>query len=133
MCPHCGEAMVIFEFEGIEIDHCMECSGTWLDSGELELLGELEGASQGKLTEALSSAKTDTRSNLRCPRCNRKMDTIHIQDEKAIELERCHVGHGLWFDKGELMDLIQTYDDGEEGMIAHFFANLYKNEFKTTQ
>ncbi len=33
--------MVAFELEGVEIDRCLACEGTWLDAGELELIVEL--------------------------------------------------------------------------------------------
>ncbi|MCH2376546.1 MAG: zf-TFIIB domain-containing protein, partial [Planctomycetes bacterium] len=43
MCPGCKEPLVAFELEGIEIDHCVECKGTWLDAGELQMFLELAG------------------------------------------------------------------------------------------
>ena len=35
MCPACKKPMIALELEGIEIDHCLDCGGTWLDSGEI--------------------------------------------------------------------------------------------------
>ncbi len=36
-CPNCKEInLVIAERKGIEIDHCPECRGIWLDRGELD-------------------------------------------------------------------------------------------------
>ena len=43
MCPHCHEAMVTLELDGIEVDRCFACNGTWLDEGELEWIGRFEG------------------------------------------------------------------------------------------
>ena len=37
--------------EGVEIDRCMECRGTWLDAGELELITEFAGAEPGLADE----------------------------------------------------------------------------------
>ena len=37
-CPACDQAMVILEYQGIELDHCVACGGCWLDAGELGLL-----------------------------------------------------------------------------------------------
>ena len=44
LCPVCNdEEMLILEYNDVEIDYCNECSGIWLDEGELELLiGTLE-------------------------------------------------------------------------------------------
>ena len=40
-CPNCKEhTLVIAERKGIEIDHCPECRGIWLDRGELDKIIE---------------------------------------------------------------------------------------------
>ena len=40
-CPNCKEVnLVIAERKGIEIDHCPECRGVWLDRGELDKILE---------------------------------------------------------------------------------------------
>lgn len=35
-CPVDGEALVISERSGVEIDYCPSCRGVWLDRGELD-------------------------------------------------------------------------------------------------
>ena len=42
ICPVCKNPMVVLELDQIEIDHCLNCGGIWLDAGELELLLETE-------------------------------------------------------------------------------------------
>jgi Zn-finger nucleic acid-binding protein len=39
-CPVCDVALVISSREGIEIDHCPQCRGVWLDRGELDKIIE---------------------------------------------------------------------------------------------
>lgn len=40
-CPNCKEHnLVIAERKGVEIDHCPECRGIWLDRGELDKILE---------------------------------------------------------------------------------------------
>ncbi|MBO9713356.1 zf-TFIIB domain-containing protein [Sphingomonas sp.] len=39
-CPVDGERLVPVERQGIEIDHCPECRGVWLDRGELDKIIE---------------------------------------------------------------------------------------------
>jgi len=40
-CPRCSEtALVVSYRDGVEIDHCPECRGVWLDRGELDKLIE---------------------------------------------------------------------------------------------
>ena len=37
-CVACGSAMFLDAVDGIELDHCVECLGVWLDAGEIEKL-----------------------------------------------------------------------------------------------
>lgn len=38
-CPKCGADLQEREFHHVKIDICPECRGTWMDAGELEMLG----------------------------------------------------------------------------------------------
>ena len=38
-CPKCGADLQEKKFHNIVIDICPECKGTWMDAGELEMLG----------------------------------------------------------------------------------------------
>ncbi len=129
MCPHCGEAMIVLELEGVEIDHCLSCKGTWLDSGELERLCEHGDVENAGLREPLLHAKRERKCDRRCPRCNWKMDAVKLGE---VEMDRCPNQHGLWFDQGEVVRVVKSFqdDDQELGRIARFFADLYKNELK---
>ena len=53
MCPACKKPMIALELEGIEIDHCLDCGGTWLDGGEIEAISERAGGDPGKLARFL--------------------------------------------------------------------------------
>lgn len=126
MCPHCKSEMVIFEFEGIEIDHCMECRGTWFDATELEHLNELAGVEPGRLTEALLGARKGKVDDLPCPCCKRPMRAVHVSDE--LVLDECPLGKGIWFDQGEIRRFIEIFHEGEAGAVAAFLADLLKSE-----
>ncbi|MGA1792830.1 MAG: zf-TFIIB domain-containing protein [Thermoplasmatota archaeon] len=39
-CPRCGGKITMKFIEELEIDHCEDCSGIWLDHGELKSLQE---------------------------------------------------------------------------------------------
>ena len=41
-CPKCGMALETLALQGIQIDRCYSCNGTWLDEGELEQLAGKE-------------------------------------------------------------------------------------------
>lgn len=44
-CPKCGADLEEREHASVKIDVCPECSGTWLDAGELELLQHVQQSS----------------------------------------------------------------------------------------
>lgn len=138
MCPVCNQPLVIFELGGVEIDLCVECGGTWLDAGELARLLELSGATEtgggGKLTEAVQAAPFGVKTKRRCPRCGTKLRAITLAD--SIELDRCPRGDGIWLDPGEMEAIIRNFgsepgDLPEEGTVARFFAELFRNERET--
>ena len=35
-CPKCGMDLVTVQFQGVSIDRCTSCGGTYFDAGELE-------------------------------------------------------------------------------------------------
>ena len=39
-CPNCETTLVMTERQGVEIDHCPQCRGVWLDRGELDKIIE---------------------------------------------------------------------------------------------
>ena len=125
MCPVCRQPMVAFELEGVEIDRCVECGGTWLDAGELEIIAEAAGAARGALFEAMKNAKGQRHDRRRCPRCSRKLRVINMGTGKAVEIDRCPGGDGLWFDRGEMKTFVVSFEEGEEGAVARFFADFY--------
>ena len=128
MCPVCREPMVAFELEGVEIDRCLGCGGTWLDAGELEMLTELAGVPAGELSRAVGAELKTRRTRRRCPRCPRHLREFRVGVEPEVEVDRCPSGHGLWFDRGEMESVIGSFAVGEEGAVAAFFADLYGNE-----
>lgn len=128
MCPDCNEPLIVVELEGIEIDRCVVCHGTWLDAGELEQIVELAGIEPGNITLAMTAARRGKRGRRRCPRCNRKMDVISLGENTGIEVDHCPLGHGLWLDAGELRQTVRAFSGGEEGVVAQFFADMFRHD-----
>ena len=133
MCPQCREPLLVVEFDGIEVDHCLNCRGTWLDSGELELISELAGAPRGRLDQALRAAGTGTRGQRRCPRCRRKMRLVAVGAAPAVELDRCPAGHGLWLDAGELPTLVREFAGSADTVVADFLGDLFRHHLSAQE
>ena len=134
MCPECHQTLVVFELEGVEVDHCIHCLGTWLDAGELEKLLELAGVERGALSRALQKARDGEQTARRCPRCRKKLELVTLggstgewgRADEAVELDRCPLGHGFWLDRGEVKAVIKS--GGEEGVVSRFLSDLLKSE-----
>jgi Zn-finger nucleic acid-binding protein len=125
VCPACKEAMIVVEFEGVEVDYCANCHGVWLDTGELELITELAGSRTGPLEAALGHLSSARHGRRRCPRCRRKMRILPVLPQ-PIELDACPAGHGLWFDAGELAAIVQGAGGAANSHVADFLGQLFQ-------
>ncbi len=73
-CPTCDDVtLVISSREGIEIDHCPECRGVWLDRGELDKI--LERAAPSIVGSAPAAPPQDR------PREDRDRDRDRYRDD----------------------------------------------------
>ena len=110
VCPACKYDMLAVQYHDIELDYCNSCKGVWFDYGELELLIESHSLEETKAfldgilnsQEAVSSEK---RRN--CPVCGHKMRKTAIGGQPEILIDICRDEHGLWFDGGEVTQLIR--------------------------
>jgi Zn-finger nucleic acid-binding protein len=114
--------MAVFELEGVEVDRCLRCGGTWLDAGELEILGQREGTPPGALSGAIERARGERHGRRRCPRCGGRLQVVSADD---VELDRCPGGDGLWLDRGEMLALIGAQREGEAGAAGRFFLDFF--------
>jgi len=124
-CPACKNAMITLELADVEIDHCTECGGIWLDAGELELLlGETQKAKQ-----LLDSLKVDTSAMEKprlCPICDKKMQKIIVgKSTHVLLIDKCRKGDGLWFDKGELHDIVDRAQLDKDNKIQKLLADMF--------
>lgn len=105
-CPVCRAPMLILEYHSVEIDYCPQCSGCWLDRGELGLF------LSGKIDAGESYAlKGERPSKRRCPRCSKRLRAGDLPDV-GIEVDTCVDGHGIWFDRDELLKVVQRRGTG---------------------
>ncbi len=110
-CPACRSLMLVVEHDGIELDHCPACAGTWFDRDELALLlDEATGAVGSQLRAAAVAAlpaATTREKGRRCPACRHRMRKANIGPGERVLVDVCPAGHGLWFDKGEVAALAE--------------------------
>jgi hypothetical protein len=124
-CPACKNAMVALELADVETDYCPDCGGIWLDGGELEiLLGRPE-----KVAPLLRSFRIDhksTEKKRKCPICLKKMQKVVVGsvDHKLL-IDKCAKGDGLWFDRGELQNILKVGSFDKENKIAKLLADMF--------
>ncbi len=109
LCPACRQAMIIVEYDDVELDMCPDCSGLWFDSQELGQLFEKEGALEqlNSLEQSLAPAPNPKNSR-RCPRCRGRLRQVVVPEiGNELILDECPQGDGLWFDQGELAGLLR--------------------------
>jgi Zn-finger nucleic acid-binding protein len=97
--------MIVLEIDEVEVDHCVACGGTWLDAGELELL--LDGAEhKERLLSTMEPGVTAGEKPRRCPICTKKMQKVRCGSHERVMIDKCKANDGLWFDRGELRDIV---------------------------
>lgn len=110
ICPACKDDMIVVEYHNIELDYCNSCKGVWFDSGELELLLKSYGLEETKafFDDILNSQEaTSSEEKRKCPICSRKIKKTAIGGQPEILIDICRDRHGLWFDGGEVAQLIR--------------------------
>ena len=126
-CPACKNPMIVLEFEGIETDYCPDCEGIWLDTGELELLLD-DSTDKTELLDSFSRSQSSKEKRRKCPICSKKMDKTFVSAERDIVLDECKYGHGIWFDKGEILEVIKRGSVNKKNRIVQILEDMYKSK-----
>ena len=130
-CPDCKAPLVVLELNEIEIDYCFSCSGIWLDAGELELLLENEDERNDLLSTLIEDYNHPERP-YKCPICSKKMIKVHVGDNKELLIDKCTNDDGLWFDKGELQDVVQLATK-EDNKVVNLLKDMFENKLSDNQ
>ncbi len=128
-CSVCEEEMIIIELHKIEVDYCVSCKGIWLDAGELGLLLDDYTGKYGIISK-LKKEDAFKEASKNCPICSKEMDKIVCLNKegkytKNITIDKCINGHGLWFDKGELKELVENMELDEDNKILDFLNDMF--------
>ncbi|MDY6911347.1 MAG: zf-TFIIB domain-containing protein [Chloroflexota bacterium] len=130
-CPACDNMMIVVEHEHIELDYCPDCAGVWFDAGELELL--LETMQLEKTILSIDSILTSpeaksTEKKRKCPICHKKMKKSTVGHDPEVIIDACSRGDGLWFDAGEIGQLIAQTSSSEatdsQGRVITFLGEV---------
>lgn len=128
-CPVCKTSMMVLELHQIEIDYCQQCSGIWLDAGELELL--LDDTQEKKhLLESFHIDLKNKEKPRRCPKCSKKMNKVIAGDDKKVLVDKCKKEHGIWFDQGELHQVVELGSIDKNNKVIQLLNDMFAYKLK---
>lgn len=131
-CPVCREHMIVVEHARIELDYCVHCKGIWFDASELDLLFRSFDLAEGHDIDALMKLpkRPPAEAARKCPLCRKKMHKSLIGRAPEVMIDSCVKGHGLWFDGGELDQVIQQLldDPGVSGRVVAFLGQTFRSK-----
>ncbi len=130
ICPVCKKSMLVLELQQIEIDYCPQCDGIWLDAGELELLLE-DTEEKNKLLASFKLSPENKEIRRRCPICSKKMNKVFVGNGEKILIDKCRKDHGLWFDKGELHNLVQQANTDKNNKVIQLLNEMFAYKLKS--
>ena len=123
-CPVCKTPMIVLEYDAVEADYCTECEGVWLDAGELELLfGDAERCAAFLTIGGPADAKDE--KPRKCPACRVTMTKEATESDPPVLFDHCPHGHGLWFDKGELGQVLEHGKGLPDDDVAAFLRGVF--------
>jgi uncharacterized protein len=127
-CPVDKSDMIIVEHHKIELDFCLKCSGVWFDSGELNLMVEAliaQGIGMSQTDLITPQAATVSEAKRKCPTCGRKMEKVWLGKDPRVLIDSCPDGDGLWFDGGELRDVLKQMAPGGSKDVISFLGEAF--------
>ncbi len=108
-CPRCRTSLAAADVGPIRMQACGACGGVWLDNGSAREVTESLSPEVEELAQrAAHNAKTPTESNdpIPCPVCTETMSHTDLPHAR-VRLDVCAL-HGTWFDRSELVQLLQV-------------------------
>ena len=112
-CPDCKVAMKQIQLGQTVLHQCDRCEGLWIDTesfrricAERERQADVLGAAKEAAPSAAEAAKKRTFRYRSCPGCNRLMNRYNFANASRIVVDVCK-GHGVWFDRDELRQIIE--------------------------
>jgi Zn-finger nucleic acid-binding protein len=133
-CPICSRAIVALELNQIEVDHCLNCGGVWLDPDEMDLL--LDGsAGREEIRQRMRPDDGGGEKKIPCPLCRKSMEKIRVSRESTggLRVDRCVNGHGTWLDGGELHALVELSDFPAAHRIHEFLTAIFRGPHASPQ
>jgi Zn-finger nucleic acid-binding protein len=112
LCPECMRPMGRVNLEGVEIDACPHCRGTWFDEGELAYFTSLD-------EDVEDLALRDRASKYHCPHCTTPMREMQFKAPFNLLVDRCPHGHGVYCEANEFDWAMTLAHDQQQFTARH--------------
>jgi Zn-finger nucleic acid-binding protein len=112
-CPRCTRGLATRRYAELEVEECDQCGGLFLTPAMLDRVVESRDQSTG-LRLALPQPKPFLEQEiryLRCPACDKLMNRQAFGRISGVVVDVCR-SHGVWFDAGELTQVMQFVERG---------------------
>ncbi len=133
LCPNCKREMIVVEHQSVELDYCTRCQGVWFDAGEIELFLRTAKREEPDVSLEVMRRLPEVKGarHRKCPICRRRMREVAVS-EPAINVDVCIRGDGVWFDSGEVQQLLSQLAEktlsaeGESQLVFTFIGETFK-------
>ena len=115
VCPNCDVALSRLSFQGLSLEVCPDCTGVWLDAGELsaladctpEQLRQVQNDSAAKRQGV--SALWNANPSLMCPKCSVSLAAPDLVYGADVPLDACLHCNGVWVGAGNMASISRHY------------------------
>jgi Zn-finger nucleic acid-binding protein len=112
-CPRCNARLQAREYAEMSVDECDRCGGLFLSPVMMDrIVAAHEGAAELRLALPRRAVEREaTVQYIHCPVCGKLMNRQAYARISGVVVDVCRV-HGLWFDAGELAEVIRFVEEG---------------------
>ncbi|AKU91955.1 zf-TFIIB domain-containing protein [Vulgatibacter incomptus] len=114
-CPRCTDEMNLLEGEDISLQRCAECSGIFIDPGDLNRLLLRNGL---LVLDRMGGRANIEEIAVACPECSVDLTVIEGNDKSGLRYETCESCGGIWLDLPEAD--ADDLDSIEAAIVEHF-------------
>ncbi len=114
LCPRCRQSLVAVHVGRAALDECPRCGGVWADAAAFERIlkdSEAQADILGAAQIAPAPQAGAPQPYVPCPACARLMNRLNFARCSGVLVDVCK-GHGLWFDRDELRQIVAFVRDG---------------------
>lgn len=115
-CPRCNVEMETLEGEDISLQRCAECSGVFIDPGDLNRILLRNGL---QVLERLGGKANLEEMAVSCPECSGvDLTVVEGNDKLGLRYETCESCGGIWLDLDVEPDA--DLESIESAIVEHF-------------